>query len=151
MSDQRAALTYSSYLALDEVLAERPRTDEHDELLFIVISTRSTSCGSTSSSTLCCPVERPEDEREWLASLQLGAAPLVGPMRGAPFASTWHACWTLRAEAAPATPQLADRPSPRGKVLVKRGACTMEERGITTRRRNRRHLGRARSGRRQRP
>ena len=38
MSDQRAALTYSSYLALDEVLgAQRPRTDEHDELLFIVI------------------------------------------------------------------------------------------------------------------
>jgi tryptophan 2,3-dioxygenase len=37
MSDQ-AALTYSSYLALDEVLgAQRPRTDEHDELLFIVI------------------------------------------------------------------------------------------------------------------
>jgi hypothetical protein len=102
MSDQRAALTYSSYLALDEVLAERPRTDEHDELLFIVISTRSTSCGSTSSSTLCCPVERPEDEPEWLASLQLGDAPLVGPMRDAPFASTWHACWTLRAEAAPA-------------------------------------------------
>jgi tryptophan 2,3-dioxygenase len=38
MSDQRAALTYSSYLALDEILgAQRPRTDEHDELLFIVI------------------------------------------------------------------------------------------------------------------
>jgi tryptophan 2,3-dioxygenase len=38
MSDQRASLTYSSYLALDEVLgAQRPRTDEHDELLFIVI------------------------------------------------------------------------------------------------------------------
>ncbi len=36
MSD--AALTYSSYLALDEVLsAQRPRSDEHDELLFIVI------------------------------------------------------------------------------------------------------------------
>ena len=34
----RASLTYSSYLALDEVLgAQRPRTDEHDELLFIVI------------------------------------------------------------------------------------------------------------------
>ena len=32
-----AALTYSSYLALDEVLAaQRPKTDEHDELLFIV-------------------------------------------------------------------------------------------------------------------
>jgi tryptophan 2,3-dioxygenase len=38
MTDQRASLTYSSYLALDEVLAaQRPRTDEHDELLFIVI------------------------------------------------------------------------------------------------------------------
>lgn len=32
------ALTYSSYLALDEVLAaQRPQSDEHDELLFIVI------------------------------------------------------------------------------------------------------------------
>ena len=38
MSDQPAALTYSSYLSLDEVLgAQRPRTAEHDELLFIVI------------------------------------------------------------------------------------------------------------------
>jgi tryptophan 2,3-dioxygenase len=35
---QSAALTYTSYLALDEVLAaQRPRSDEHDELLFIVI------------------------------------------------------------------------------------------------------------------
>jgi tryptophan 2,3-dioxygenase len=34
----RPSVTYSSYLALDEVLgAQRPRTDEHDELLFIVI------------------------------------------------------------------------------------------------------------------
>jgi len=34
----QASLTYSSYLALDEVLgAQRPRSDEHDELLFIVI------------------------------------------------------------------------------------------------------------------
>jgi len=32
------ALTYSDYLALDEVLgAQRPRSDEHDEMLFIVI------------------------------------------------------------------------------------------------------------------
>jgi tryptophan 2,3-dioxygenase len=32
------ALTYSSYLALDEVLAaQRPQSDEHDEMLFIVI------------------------------------------------------------------------------------------------------------------
>jgi tryptophan 2,3-dioxygenase len=39
MSDQPAALTYSSYLSLDEVLgAQRPRTAEHDELLFIVIN-----------------------------------------------------------------------------------------------------------------
>ena len=38
MSDSSPALTYSSYLALDEVLgAQRPRSDEHDELLFIVI------------------------------------------------------------------------------------------------------------------
>ena len=38
MSDQHAALTYSSYLSLDEVLgAQRPRTAEHDELLVIVI------------------------------------------------------------------------------------------------------------------
>ncbi len=35
---QSAALTYTSYLALDEILgAQRPRTDEHDEMLFIVI------------------------------------------------------------------------------------------------------------------
>ncbi|GHF48757.1 tryptophan 2,3-dioxygenase [Amycolatopsis bartoniae] len=33
-----AALTYTSYLALQEVLAaQRPRSDEHDEMLFIVI------------------------------------------------------------------------------------------------------------------
>ena len=33
-----AAVSYSSYLALDEVLgAQRPRSDEHDEILFIVI------------------------------------------------------------------------------------------------------------------
>ncbi|WP_158887805.1 tryptophan 2,3-dioxygenase [Amycolatopsis anabasis] len=37
-TDQQASLTYTSYLALDEVLAaQRPRSDEHDELLFIVI------------------------------------------------------------------------------------------------------------------
>jgi tryptophan 2,3-dioxygenase len=37
-AQQHEALTYTSYLALDEVLgAQRPRTDEHDELLFIVI------------------------------------------------------------------------------------------------------------------
>src|SRR5215216_727417 len=32
------ALTYASYLALDDVLgAQHPRSDEHDELLFIVV------------------------------------------------------------------------------------------------------------------
>jgi tryptophan 2,3-dioxygenase len=38
MNDHSPALTYSSYLALDELLAaQRPRSDEHDEVLFIVI------------------------------------------------------------------------------------------------------------------
>ena len=38
MTEPSPALTYSSYLALDDVLAaQRPKTDEHDELLFIVI------------------------------------------------------------------------------------------------------------------
>src|SRR3954471_2875166 len=38
MAEESAALTYTSYLALDEILAaQRPKTDEHDELLFIVI------------------------------------------------------------------------------------------------------------------
>jgi tryptophan 2,3-dioxygenase len=38
VTDRSPALTYSSYLALDEILgAQRPRTAEHDELLFIVI------------------------------------------------------------------------------------------------------------------
>ncbi|HWI44437.1 MAG TPA: tryptophan 2,3-dioxygenase family protein [Nocardioides sp.] len=38
MTDQHPSLTYSSYLALDELLAaQRPRSDEHDEMLFIVI------------------------------------------------------------------------------------------------------------------
>jgi tryptophan 2,3-dioxygenase len=38
MTDIHPALTYSSYLALDEILgAQRPRSDEHDEHLFIVI------------------------------------------------------------------------------------------------------------------
>jgi tryptophan 2,3-dioxygenase len=38
VNDRSPALTYSSYLALEEVLgAQRPRSDEHDELLFIVI------------------------------------------------------------------------------------------------------------------
>jgi tryptophan 2,3-dioxygenase len=35
---ENAALTYSSYLALDDVLAaQHPRSEEHDEMLFIVI------------------------------------------------------------------------------------------------------------------
>jgi len=38
MSDSSAAVSYGSYLALDELLsAQRPRSEEHDELLFIVI------------------------------------------------------------------------------------------------------------------
>jgi tryptophan 2,3-dioxygenase len=38
MTHRSPALTYSSYLALDELLgAQRPRSDEHDEMLFIVI------------------------------------------------------------------------------------------------------------------
>ena len=38
MGQPTPALTYTSYLALDDLLAaQRPRSDEHDELLFIVI------------------------------------------------------------------------------------------------------------------
>jgi tryptophan 2,3-dioxygenase len=38
VSEHSAAVTYNSYLALDEVLgAQRPRSGEHDEMLFIVI------------------------------------------------------------------------------------------------------------------
>src|SRR3954453_23537955 len=38
MAEPSPALTYASYLGLEEVLAaQRPRSDEHDELLFIVI------------------------------------------------------------------------------------------------------------------
>src|ERR687891_1684672 len=38
VSDQPKSLTYTSYLALDEILgAQRPRSDEHDEILFIVV------------------------------------------------------------------------------------------------------------------
>ncbi|GAB2493504.1 tryptophan 2,3-dioxygenase [Streptosporangium sandarakinum] len=37
-ADQSTALTYSSYLALDEILAaQRPLTDKHDEVLFIIV------------------------------------------------------------------------------------------------------------------
>ena len=36
--DHSQALTYASYLALDDLLAaQRPRSDEHDEMLFIVV------------------------------------------------------------------------------------------------------------------
>ena len=32
------AVTYTNYLALDDILnAQHPRSDEHDEMLFIVI------------------------------------------------------------------------------------------------------------------
>ncbi|GAA4103420.1 tryptophan 2,3-dioxygenase [Nocardioides kongjuensis] len=38
MTEPHPSLTYSDYLALDDVLsAQHPRSDEHDELLFIVI------------------------------------------------------------------------------------------------------------------
>jgi tryptophan 2,3-dioxygenase len=38
LSDRTKTLNYTSYLALDEVLgAQRPRSDEHDEILFIVV------------------------------------------------------------------------------------------------------------------
>jgi hypothetical protein len=38
---------------------------------------------------LCCPVERRDDEPEWLGQLDLGATSLGDPMPGAPFATTW--------------------------------------------------------------
>jgi tryptophan 2,3-dioxygenase len=38
VTERSPALTYTSYLALDDVLgAQHPRSDEHDEMLFIVI------------------------------------------------------------------------------------------------------------------
>jgi tryptophan 2,3-dioxygenase len=38
VSETQKSLTYTSYLALDEVLAaQRPRSEEHDEILFIVV------------------------------------------------------------------------------------------------------------------
>jgi tryptophan 2,3-dioxygenase len=38
VKEQSKALTYTSYLALDEILgAQRPRSDEHDEILFIIV------------------------------------------------------------------------------------------------------------------
>jgi tryptophan 2,3-dioxygenase len=38
VNEQSKALTYTSYLALDEILgAQRPRSDEHDEILFIIV------------------------------------------------------------------------------------------------------------------
>jgi tryptophan 2,3-dioxygenase len=38
VTEHSKSLTYTSYLALDELLgAQRPRSDEHDEMLFIVV------------------------------------------------------------------------------------------------------------------
>jgi len=38
VTEPSKSLTYTSYLALDEILgAQRPRSDEHDEMLFIVV------------------------------------------------------------------------------------------------------------------
>jgi tryptophan 2,3-dioxygenase len=38
VKSESKALTYTTYLALDEILgAQRPRSDEHDEILFIVV------------------------------------------------------------------------------------------------------------------
>ena len=38
MTEHSKSLTYTSYLALDELLgAQRPRSEEHDEILFIVV------------------------------------------------------------------------------------------------------------------
>jgi tryptophan 2,3-dioxygenase len=38
VTEQTPALTYTSYLALDDILgSQHPRSDEHDEMLFIVI------------------------------------------------------------------------------------------------------------------
>ena len=38
MAESSPALTYTTYLALDQVLdAQHPRSDEHDEILFIVV------------------------------------------------------------------------------------------------------------------
>jgi hypothetical protein len=39
---------------------------------------------------LCCPVERRDDEPEWLGQLDLGTGSLTGPTPGAPFATTWQ-------------------------------------------------------------
>jgi tryptophan 2,3-dioxygenase len=38
VTERSKALTYTSYLALDEILAaQRPRSEEHDEILFIIV------------------------------------------------------------------------------------------------------------------
>jgi tryptophan 2,3-dioxygenase len=50
MTDQRAALTYSSYLGLDEVLGPNARARASTTSSCSSSSTRSTSCGSRSSS-----------------------------------------------------------------------------------------------------
>lgn len=39
---------------------------------------------------LCCPVERRDDEPEWLGKLQLGAGTVTASMAVAPFATSWR-------------------------------------------------------------
>ncbi|MHB8692925.1 MAG: DUF2357 domain-containing protein [Solirubrobacteraceae bacterium] len=39
---------------------------------------------------LCCPVERRDDEPEWLGQLHMGSSLLTGQTGGAPFATTWR-------------------------------------------------------------
>jgi len=39
---------------------------------------------------LCCPVERRDDEPEWLAELQLVGGSVTASIAGAPFATTWR-------------------------------------------------------------
>jgi len=39
---------------------------------------------------LCCPVERRDDEPEWLGQLSLGDGPVTGATAGAPLATTWR-------------------------------------------------------------
>ena len=55
-SDESAALTYASYLALDDVLgAQRPRSGEHDELL----STLRSVAPLSASAEPTAPARRP--------------------------------------------------------------------------------------------
>ena len=39
---------------------------------------------------LCCPVERRDDEPEWLGQLSLRDGAVTGAIPGAPFATTWR-------------------------------------------------------------